>query len=125
MQGRSRACQESSGHFCTWGIWAGELSFASDLDLGYCLDVPILNRGEVELYRELITRIEHLLNVASIETASQYFEINENLSRFTELDTIHTIPSILESRALLGSEMLFERLKKQFYDILPLTNLMF
>ena len=105
--------------FARGGYGRGELSFASDLDLGYCLDVPILNRGEVELYRELITRIEHLLNVASIETASQYFEINENLSRFTELDTIHTIPSILESRALLGSEMLFERLKKQFYDILP------
>ncbi len=105
--------------FARGGYGRGELSFASDLDVGYCLNSQRLNAAELELLKQVIIRIEHLLNRTGIETSHQYFEIDEDLSRFTQPETLHTIPSILESRRLLGSESLMERLKQQFFEILP------
>ncbi|MBF0287280.1 MAG: protein-PII uridylyltransferase [SAR324 cluster bacterium] len=105
--------------FARGGYGRGELSFASDRDIGYCLNPQFLNAGEFELFKLLIIRIEHLLNQTGIETAHQYFEINEDLFRFTEPEAIHTISSILESRVILGNNNLLERLKRQFFEILP------
>ncbi len=105
--------------FARGGYGRGELSFASDRDVGYCLNPQFLNAGEFELFKQLIIRIEHLLNQTGIETSHQYFEINEDLFRFTEPETIHTISSILESRVIIGNENLMERLKRQFFEILP------
>ena len=60
-----------------------------------------------------------MLRKAGIVTAHQYFELNEDLSRFKEPSKIHTIPSILESRVLLGSKKLANALKRRFFQILP------
>jgi UTP:GlnB (protein PII) uridylyltransferase len=105
--------------FARGGYGRAELSFASDKDLGYCLDTQQLNAAEAEICRQFIVHIEHLLRKAGIETAHQYFELNEDLSRFKDPSTIHTIPSILESRVLLGSKNLVNALKRRFFQILP------
>ena len=105
--------------FARGGYGRAELSFASDRDLGYCLDIQQLSSGEAEICRQFIIHIEHLLRISGIETAHQYFELNEDLSRFKELSTIHTIPAILESRVLLGSNNLANALKRRFFQILP------
>ncbi|MBG55558.1 MAG: protein-PII uridylyltransferase [Deltaproteobacteria bacterium] len=105
--------------FARGGYGRCELSFASDKDLGYCLDTQQLNAAEAEIYRQFIIHIEHLLRKSGIDTAHQYFELNEDLSRFKEPSTIHTIPSILESRVLLGSKNLANALKRRFFQILP------
>ncbi|HBI29265.1 MAG TPA: protein-PII uridylyltransferase, partial [Deltaproteobacteria bacterium] len=70
--------------FARGGYGRAELSFASDRDLGYCLDTRHLEVGAVKLYQQIVVRIEQLLNRAGIETAHQYFEIDEDLSRFRE-----------------------------------------
>lgn len=95
------------------------MSFASDIDLGYCLNPMGLHPFDQELVKHMVVRIEALLNGSKLETAHQYFEINEDLSRFTDPETLHTISSILESRLLIGNVGLFEKLKQQFYEILP------
>ena len=105
--------------FARGGYGRAELSFASDRDLGYCLDTRHLEVGAVKLYQQVVVRIEQLLNRAGIETAHQYFEIDEDLSRFREPGSLHTIPSILESRVLLGSPELAAELKHRFFQVLP------
>jgi UTP:GlnB (protein PII) uridylyltransferase len=105
--------------FARGGYGRAELSFASDRDLGYCVDTQSLNAGETETCRQLIMRMEYLLREAGVQTAHQYFEIDEDLSRFSEPNSVHTIPSILESRVLLGSQSLSEALKRRFFHILP------
>ncbi len=105
--------------FARGGYGRAELSFASDRDLGYCVDTQSLNAGEIETCKQLIMRMEYLLRESGIETAHQYFEIDEDLSRFSEPNSVHTIPSILESRVLLGSNTLAEALKRRFFHILP------
>ncbi|MDP7157549.1 MAG: protein-PII uridylyltransferase, partial [SAR324 cluster bacterium] len=105
--------------FARGGYGRAELSFASDRDLGYCLDTRRLEAGAVKLYQQIVVRIEQLLNRAGIETAHQYFEIDEDLSRFREPGSLHTIPSILESRVLLGSPELAAELKRRFFQVLP------
>ncbi|HIL87443.1 MAG TPA: protein-PII uridylyltransferase, partial [Deltaproteobacteria bacterium] len=105
--------------FARGGYGRAELSFSSDRDLGYCLDTRRLDAGAVKLYQQIVVRIEQLLNRAGIETAHQYFEIDEDLSRFREPGSLHTIPSILESRVLLGSPQLAAELKRRFFQVLP------
>ena len=105
--------------FARGGYGRGELSFSSDRDVGYCLNPQRLNVGEFELLKQFIIRLEYLLNQTGIETAHQYFEIDEDLSRFTQPETLHTIPSILESRSLLGNDELMVRLKQRFFEFLP------
>ena len=105
--------------FARGGYGRAELSFASDRDLGYCLDTQQLSSGEAEICRQFIIHIEHLLRIAGIETAHQYFELDEDLSRFKDPAAIHTIPAILESRVLLGSNNLANALKRRFFQILP------
>ncbi len=101
------------------GYGRGELSFASDRDLGYCLDTAHLEAGEAEIIRQLVIRIETLLNVARVVTAHQYFEIDEDFERFQQGGMLQTIPSILESRVLVGSQRLADALKQHFFAILP------
>ncbi|MBC8257682.1 MAG: protein-PII uridylyltransferase [SAR324 cluster bacterium] len=105
--------------FARGGYGRAELSFASDRDLGYCLDTQHLNSGEAEICRQFIIQIEHLLREAGIETAHQYFELDEDLTRFKDPAAVHTIPAILESRVLLGSAELANALKRRFFQILP------
>ncbi|MBF0351058.1 MAG: protein-PII uridylyltransferase [SAR324 cluster bacterium] len=104
--------------FARGGYGRGELSFSSDRDVGYCLNTASLNEGEKVILQQLIIRTEHLLRSASVDTAHQYFEIEDDLRQYTEEENIHTIPSILESRVLIGSKALFELLKQKFYQIL-------
>ena len=101
------------------GYGRGELSFASDRDLGYCLGTDQLAPGQAEIVRQLVIRIETLLNEGRVVTAHQYFEIDEDLARFQHGSMLQTIPSILESRVLVGSQRLAEELKQRFFAILP------
>ncbi len=105
--------------FARGGYGRAELSFASDLDTGWCVDTRGLTPGQAEIYRELILRTETLLNEGGVETVHQYFELDEDLSRFTEPETLHTIPSVLEGRLLAGSPAALEALKRRFREILP------
>ena len=61
--------------FARGGYGRAELSFASDRDLGYCLDTQQLSAGESEICRQFIVHIEHLLREAGIETAHQYLSL--------------------------------------------------
>jgi hypothetical protein len=108
--------------FARGGYGRAELSFDSDYDTGYCVDSRPLRPGQVEVLKELIMRVEMLLQHAGIETAHQYFEIDEDLSRFAAPETIHTIPSILESRPLMGSGALLDGLKAKFRSLLPVEQ---
>ncbi|HUJ77158.1 MAG TPA: hypothetical protein VL359_19990, partial [bacterium] len=47
---------------------------------------------------------------------------DEDLSRFTQPETLHTISSILEARALAGNAALLEELKGIFRGVLPLEG---
>jgi len=108
--------------FARGGYGRAELSFGSDIDTGYCVDSRHLRPGQVEVLKELAVRVETLLQQAGVETAHQYFEVDEDLSRFTAPETLHTIPSILEARALIGSETLLLDLQTVFRAILPLER---
>lgn len=108
--------------FARGGYGRAELSFGSDIDTGYCVDSRRLRPGQVEILKELIVRIETLLQSAGLETAHQYFEVDEDLSRFTTPETMHTIPSVLEARALVGSAALLDELRSAFRAILPLER---
>ena len=108
--------------FARGGYGRSELSFASDKDLGYCLDIKQLSSVESEICKRLIIQIENLLRLSGIDTSQLYFELNEDLSRFIDHNNIHTIPSILESRVLVGSRTLLNELKRKFFQILPYEN---
>jgi len=105
--------------FARGGYGRAEMTFASDLDNGYCLDTSALRPGEAAIYREWIMRTESLLNRAGIPTQHQYFELDEELSRFMEPETLHTVTSILEARDLAGNRDLLDRLKANFLAALP------
>ncbi|MDH4224175.1 MAG: hypothetical protein OEW12_00840 [Deltaproteobacteria bacterium] len=105
--------------FARGGYGRGELSLGSDLDTGYCLDTTGLQPGHVEVFKEMISRMESLLKGAGIHTVSQYFELGEDLSRFAQLETIHTVPAILESRLIAGPPFILANLKAQFKKMMP------
>jgi UTP:GlnB (protein PII) uridylyltransferase len=105
--------------FARGGYGRAELSFASDLDTGWCVDTRGLAPGQAEIYRELILRAESLLHEAGVETVHQYFELDEDLSRFAAPETLHTIPSVLEGRLLAGNPEVLDALKRRFLDVLP------
>ena len=109
--------------FARGGYGRGELSFASDLDTGYCIDARGLPAGSDGLLRELIVRMEALLHRAGLHTSHQYFEIDEDLSRFSQPQTQHTILSILESRALAGNPDLLRELQERFRLLVPFERL--
>lgn len=105
--------------FARGGYGRAELSFDSDLDTGYCLDTAGLAAGDVAIFRELILHMEGMLRGAGLQTVHQYFELDEPLERFAEPETLHTIPSILESRPLAGNATVLERLQRRFREVLP------
>jgi UTP:GlnB (protein PII) uridylyltransferase len=89
--------------FARGGYGRKELTFSSDLDLGYCCDVATLSNVELAFTQELIKRMEELFHEIPWDIASQYFELGENLSRFAQTEMMHTIPAILESRPIYGN----------------------
>ena len=97
----------------------GELTFSSDIDIGYCFQPQNVKKDLLRTGQELVKRFQELLSCLSINIASQYFESGENLNRFTHTNNLHTIPSILESRSILGNSELLTDLKKQFLAICP------
>ncbi|MEE8554990.1 MAG: hypothetical protein V3T00_03965 [bacterium] len=109
-----RSVERRLAAFARGGYGRAELGFASDLDTGYCIDGRGLAPGESEPLRELILRMEALLRGAGLETVHQYFEIGEDLSRFARPEAQHTITSVLEGRALVGSAALLRELQEQF-----------
>ena len=105
--------------FARGGYGRAEMSFSSDVDTGWCVDTRQLAAGEVAIFQEIVMRAESLLKGAGVETAHQYFETEEDLSRFMVPETIHTAPAILESRAILGSASILAELKSRFMESLP------
>ena len=105
--------------FARGGYGRAEMSFSSDLDTGCCVEMRKLKPGEVEIYQELVMRTESLLKGGGVKTVHQYFETDEDLGRFTEPATIHTIPAILEARPILGNPAVLDTLKARFRAVLP------
>lgn len=105
--------------FARGGYGRGELTFSSDVDLGYCLDPKKAEGFDILSLQELIKRMEELFQETPLDLASQYFELHEDLTRFSRIDMLHTIPSILEGRVVLGSEAVLVTLKQQFLNTCP------
>ncbi|MBU2513000.1 hypothetical protein KJ966_16800 [bacterium] len=105
--------------FARGGYGRTELSFSSDVDLAYCLDVKSATNLEILTIQELIKRMEELFQGIPLDLASQYFELGEDLSRFSRTDMMHTIPSILEGRVILGNASLLISIKKEFSNVCP------
>lgn len=109
--------------FARGGYGRAELSFSSDLDTGYCLDTRGLDAGQIAAYHEFVLRVEKLVAAMGLDTVHQFFEIEEDLHRFTAEESMHTIPAILESRTLAGNGKLLGELKGRFKAILPFETL--
>ncbi|HKJ00016.1 MAG TPA: hypothetical protein VKB51_16180 [bacterium] len=105
--------------FARGGYGRAEMSFSSDIDTGYCLNVRGLAAGQAGVYHDFVMRVERLLRTAGLEPAHQFFELDEDLSRFADPETLHTIPSILEARALAGNAKVLTELQGQFRAMLP------
>ncbi len=109
--------------FARGGYGRAEMSFSSDIDTGYCLDGSGLAPAQAGVYHEFVLRVERLLAGAGLQPAHQFFELGEDLSRFAEPDSLHTIPSILESRTLAGNGEILTSLQAQFRAMLPFEEL--
>lgn len=105
--------------FARGGYGRAELTFSSDVDLGYCLELQDAAGLVVLTIQELLRRMEDLFQETSLDFASQYFELGEDLSRFGRTDMLHTIPSILEGRCILGKTSVLRKLKAEFLRICP------
>ncbi len=103
--------------FARGGFGRGELTFSSDLDIGYCCDRSSLSVIDLVFSQELIKRMEELYHNISWSIASQYFELDEDLSRFAKPDMMHTIPSILEARPIFGCEKKLLALKYSIREV--------
>lgn len=105
--------------FARGGYGRGELTFSSDIDLGYCVNVSAFKPIEFQIIKELIKRMEQLFVEIPLDLASQYFELGEDLSRFGQTAMLHTIPSILESRTISGQNEILVQLKEQILKVCP------
>ncbi|MCP4753424.1 MAG: hypothetical protein GY866_21250 [Proteobacteria bacterium] len=105
--------------FARGGYGREELTFSSDIDLGYCLDPSKASRLEFQTSQEIVKRMEDLFQGIPLDVASQYFELGENLSRFGKTAMLHTIPSILEGRCIIGQSQNLNRLKTQLMEVCP------
>jgi UTP:GlnB (protein PII) uridylyltransferase len=105
--------------FARGGYGRAELSFSSDVDTGWVVETRGVPPGAEVILQELIVRAEKLLNKAGLRTAHQYFETGEDLTRFTEPDTVHTVPSVLEGRVILGNPAVLGKLQENFLAVLP------
>lgn len=105
--------------FARGGYGRKELTFSSDIDLGYCINLSAASNIEIQTIKELVKRMEDLFQGIPLDIASQYFELGEDLSRFSETAALHTIPSILEGRGITGRHANLENLKNQILAVCP------
>jgi len=103
--------------FVRGSISRQELTFLSDIDFGYCVNNSSESFLDYKIVQELIKRFEELMVSLPIKSAGIYFELfGDNLHRFNASDSIYTIPSILESKPLLGNAAIMSQLKDQFQE---------
>ena len=105
--------------FARGGYGRAEMSLSSDLDIGYCLKTEHLRPGEIAVFQDMVLRVESLLDDCGMDTVHQYFELEEDLSRFTETEALHTFPAILEARPIIGNSGILAGLKARFKTLLP------
>ncbi len=119
--------------FARGGYGRGELCFDSDLDLGSCIVLEedgmaehgatgsdrAYSSAKTLLLREVVVRMQEILRAVGLNPAHQYFELGEDLSRFTKPKTLHTLTSILEGRNLGGDVGILSALRQQVWDIFP------
>ncbi len=105
--------------FARGGYGRKELTFSSDVDIGYCLDLSNVSKLDIQTVQESIKRMTDLFLGISLDTATQYFELGEDLSRFEKTSMLHTIPSILEGRAIMGQAHNLKELKEQLLKVCP------
>ncbi|MBU3917707.1 hypothetical protein KKA14_19440, partial [bacterium] len=109
--------------FARGGYGRRELTFSSDIDLGYCINASAATKLEFQTVQELIKRMEELFQGLPLDIAAQYFELAEDLSRFAKTTMLHTIPSILEGREILGKTDNLKTLKEQILKVCPLEKM--
>ena len=119
--------------FARGGYGRAELGLASDLDLGYCLNIEGLSQHETLPLREWLRRIHNVLETAGISPRQQHFELDNNAELLatgaptagsptagsptvrsasgTSQPDVNTLTSVLEGRTLCGSAPLLRRLQ--------------
>ena len=101
------------------GYGRRELSFASDVDLAYLVDLEGLGKLDRLVLQEQLKRLSELFVEVPLEVASQYFELGEDLERFSQTEALHAIPSLLEARLISGNAKLLDRFKKEVRAACP------
>jgi len=101
------------------GFGRTELTYSSDIDIAYVADIKGRTSFELLVLHELIRRIEELFTELPLDFASQYFELGEDLSRFYEVNALHTFPAIFESRLILGAPRVLKQFKKEVQAACP------
>jgi HD-GYP domain-containing protein (c-di-GMP phosphodiesterase class II) len=103
--------------FIRGSISRQELTFLSDIDFGYCVNNAPEHFLDYKILQELIKRYGTLIQKLPIESAGLYFElIGDDLTRFNDSKSIYTIPTLMESKAVLGNTSILLRLKEQFQN---------
>ena len=109
--------------FSRGGFGRGELTFSSDIDLGYCVDLSKLDVFHAKILEELIGRMNDNFNMIPLEFSSQYFKLHEDLKRFQKLEALHTLPSILESSLIFGNKNILKVLRNQIRNVVPIEKM--
>lgn len=103
--------------FIRGSISRQELTFPSDIDFGYCIKNAPEHFLDYKILQELIKRYGVLIQKLPIEAAGLYFElIGDDLTRFNDSKSIYTVPTIMESKAVLGNTSILLQLKEQFQN---------
>jgi len=105
------------------GFGRKELTYSSDIDIAYLVDIRNRTSFELIVLHELIRRLEELFTELPLDFASQYFELGEDLSRFHEVNALHTFPAIFEARAVLGAPKLLKQFKREAESACPKEKL--
>ncbi len=107
--------------FARGGYGRAELSFASDLDIGWCLSGE-LDAGGQKVVEAFVLRVQQILREGGLQPEQQVFVMGEDLQRFCQPATLHTATAVWEGRWLCGSESLLGELKQGFFKALPLRR---
>ena len=106
------------------GFGRSELSFSSDIDVGYCIENTGMEEIYVNVAKEIVIRIETILQDSIVETSHQYFEITSSLKPTLEFNIAQTVTSVLEGRLIYGKKVVLITLKNRLRENISSKNFM-